>query len=82
MPFEKFEVNSTQDSVNVTICNKNLIPELFFSGNLKTFTSNGITATINDDNTVKLEGTATAKTTIYFKNFNLKLKRKKNYQYI
>lgn len=57
------------------------MPELWWYGNTKTSTGNGITATINEDNTITLTGTATARSLFYFKPFNLTFKAG-TYQYI
>ena len=70
------------ENMNFKIFNKNLIPELFFKDGTKTTTVNGITATIDNDNKIKITGTAEARTVIDFKTFNLNLKGNKKYQYI
>lgn len=69
-------------NVDITVCNKNLVPELFFQDGSKIKTLNGITAQILQDNKIKISGTATERVQIYFKAFNLKIYGKQNYQYI
>ena len=69
-------------NIDITVCNKNLVPELFFENGSKINTLNGITAQILQDNKIKISGTATERAVIYFKSFNLKFYGKQNYQYI
>lgn len=81
-PDFKSDIENVEGNVNVTDCNKNLIPELFFTNNEKTMTSNGITAQITDDGKIALSGTATARTVLGFRKFNCVFRGNKKYQYI
>lgn len=80
-PIYKIPIKNVTGNANVKTQNKNLLPELWFTQNRKTISVNGVTATINVDNTITLTGTATERTLMYFKPFNLKFGAG-TYQYI
>lgn len=83
MPSTEFpsKIQTVKDSVNITICNKNLLKNEATSQSV-----NGIDFTINEDKSVKASGTATANAQLYLlgnasgTNLVLTLKANKTYK--
>lgn len=57
-PEIKSDIENVTGDINITVCNKNLLPN-----NLKSTTINGITATVNEDGSIHFKGTATGTAT-------------------